>query len=185
MFNKTFQASQHPAVAYLVPWLAQSLSRFGICRQRGTLSSLEIWKEWSLWWTQVWIQILPPKELLKQTIFRAAKYTYQVADAIQYCHNNHVIHRDIKPENLLLTVNDDVKLADFGWSVHTPSLSRKTLCGTLDYLPPEMVKGVQYSFYVDLWCIGKSLSIVYFYLLIFLSLWLFAKKLIALLSWSE
>ena len=35
----------------------------------------------------------------------------------------------------------DIKIADFGWSVHAPSSRRQTLCGTLDYLPPEMVKG--------------------------------------------
>lgn len=69
----------------------------------------------------------------------SAKYTYHVADALYYCHQNNVIHRDIKPENLLLTNNDDVKLADFGWSVHAPSMRRRTMCGTLDYLPPEMV----------------------------------------------
>ncbi|XP_044745507.1 aurora kinase B-like [Coccinella septempunctata] len=84
----------------------------------------------------------------------SAKYTFQVADALNYCHQNHVIHRDIKPENLLLTCNGDVKLADFGWSVHAPSLSRKTMCGTLDYLPPEMVEGKIYSHYVDIWCLG-------------------------------
>jgi len=52
---------------------------------------------------------------------RAAKYTYQVADALNYCHLNNVIHRDLKPENILLTSSDDVKLADFGWSAHTHS----------------------------------------------------------------
>lgn len=52
---------------------------------------------------------------------RAAKYSYQVADALHYCHLNNVIHRDLKPENILLTANDDVKLADFGWSAHTRS----------------------------------------------------------------
>lgn len=62
-----------------------------------------------------------------------------MADALHYCHQNKVIHRDIKPENLLLTDNDDVKLGDFGWSVHAPSMRRNTMCGTLDYLPPEMV----------------------------------------------
>lgn len=86
--------------------------------------------------------------------FRSAKYTYQVADALNYCHQNEVIHRDIKPENLLLTITGDVKLADFGWSVHAPSLKRKTMCGTLDYLPPEMVEGCEYNQYVDHWCLG-------------------------------
>lgn len=52
---------------------------------------------------------------------RAAKYTYQVADALNYCHQNKVIHRDLKPENILLTSDDNVKLADFGWSAHTQS----------------------------------------------------------------
>lgn len=84
----------------------------------------------------------------------SAKYTYQVADALEYCHKNDVIHRDIKPENLLLTYDGNVKLADFGWSVHAPSSKRNTLCGTLDYLPPEMVTGQTYDIYVDHWCLG-------------------------------
>lgn len=69
---------------------------------------------------------------------RAARYTYQVADALHYCHLNNVIHRDLKPENIMLTHGDEIKLADFGWSAHTHSNKRKTMCGTLDYLPPEM-----------------------------------------------
>lgn len=85
---------------------------------------------------------------------KAAKYIYQVADALNYCHLNKVIHRDIKPENLLLTLTGDVLLADFGWSVHAPSSRRKTMCGTLDYLPPEMIDGKMYNEYVDHWCLG-------------------------------
>lgn len=65
-----------------------------------------------------------------------------------------MIHRDIKPENLLLTLGGDVKLADFGWSVHSPSLRRQTMCGTVDYLPPEMIENKSYGKYVDNWCIG-------------------------------
>lgn len=84
----------------------------------------------------------------------SAKYVYQVADALEYCHQNQVIHRDIKPENLLLTITGDIKLADFGWSVHSPSLKRNTMCGTLDYLPPEMVEQRDYRHYVDNWCLG-------------------------------
>lgn len=85
---------------------------------------------------------------------RSAKYTYQVANALNYCHLNNVIHRDLKPENILLTSTDDLKLADFGWSAHTPNNKRRTLCGTLDYLPPEMVDGKSYDDTVDQWCLG-------------------------------
>jgi aurora kinase B len=85
---------------------------------------------------------------------RAAKYVYQVADALNYCHLNKVIHRDIKPENLLLMSTGDIVLSDFGWSVHAPSSRRKTMCGTLDYLPPEMIAGKTYNEYVDHWCVG-------------------------------
>lgn len=74
--------------------------------------------------------------------------------ALQYCHERKVIHRDIKPENILLGYNGELKIADFGWSVHAPSSRRATMCGTLDYLPPEMVLHKQYTDAVDLWCLG-------------------------------
>ncbi|XP_059137577.1 aurora kinase C [Peromyscus eremicus] len=85
---------------------------------------------------------------------RTATIIEELADALTYCHEKKVIHRDIKPENLLLGFRGEVKIADFGWSVHTPSLRRKTMCGTLDYLPPEMIEGRTYNEKVDLWCIG-------------------------------
>ncbi|XP_027286637.1 aurora kinase C isoform X2 [Cricetulus griseus] len=85
---------------------------------------------------------------------RTATIIEELADALTYCHEKKVIHRDIKPENLLLGLRGEVKIADFGWSVHTPSLRRKTMCGTLDYLPPEMIEGRTYNEKVDLWCIG-------------------------------
>ena len=46
----------------------------------------------------------------------------ELADALLYCHAKKVIHRDIKPENLLLGLKGELKIADFGWSVHAPSL---------------------------------------------------------------
>ncbi|CAB4444752.1 aurora A kinase protein-like protein [Rhizophagus irregularis] len=85
---------------------------------------------------------------------RASKYIAQMAGALGYIHKKHVIHRDIKPENLLLDLDDQLKIADFGWSVHAPSQRRKTLCGTKDYLPPEMVENQPHDEKIDLWSLG-------------------------------
>ena len=62
--------------------------------------------------------------------------------------------RSSQPENLLIGHNGELKIADFGWSVHAPSLRRETFCGTLDYLPPEMVEVKGYDEKVDLWSLG-------------------------------
>ncbi|KAI0823161.1 kinase-like protein [Trametes gibbosa] len=97
------------------------------------------------------------KQLTKYGSFtekRSSRYIDQMADALMYLHAKHVIHRDIKPENLLLGINGELKIGDFGWSVHAPGNRRKTLCGTLDYLPPEMVEGREHSEKVDYWALG-------------------------------
>ncbi|KIM78445.1 hypothetical protein PILCRDRAFT_824329 [Piloderma croceum F 1598] len=97
------------------------------------------------------------KQLSKHGCFsekRSSRYIDQMADALSYLHSKHVIHRDIKPENLLLGINGELKIGDFGWSVHAPGNRRMTLCGTLDYLPPEMVEGREHSEKVDYWALG-------------------------------
>ncbi|CAN8097504.1 unnamed protein product [Discula destructiva] len=102
------------------------------------------------------------KLLRKESRFpewKAAQYVAQMASALKYLHRKHVIHRDIKPENILVGIHDEIKISDFGWSVHAPNKRRATLCGTLDYLPPEMVqfgnnKDNTYDEKVDLWSLG-------------------------------
>ena len=89
---------------------------------------------------------------------KAAQYIAQMAAALKYLHKKHVMHRDIKPENILVGIHGEIKISDFGWSVHAPNNRRNTMCGTLDYLPPEMLKGGGkdnfYSEKVDLWSLG-------------------------------
>jgi len=84
----------------------------------------------------------------------AAKYIMSLASALDYIHQHNVIHRDIKPENILLDRNGNLKLADFGWAVHTPLHRRTTVCGTLDYLAPEIVLGKHHDKKVDNWSLG-------------------------------
>ena len=88
----------------------------------------------------------------------AAKIFKQAVLAIKTCHSNNIIHRDIKPENFVLTSGSVVKLIDFGWSAPCDQSSRRnTLCGTLDYLAPELVLSKPYSFAIDIWCLGVLL----------------------------
>ncbi|CAD6199546.1 unnamed protein product [Caenorhabditis auriculariae] len=84
----------------------------------------------------------------------AAKFIRQISEALMYCHERGVIHRDIKPENLLIDKNLNIKLADFGWAVVSDHSMRKTICGTLDYLPPEMVSNKEHNHTVDIWAMG-------------------------------
>lgn len=107
------------------------------------------------------LEYAPQGELYRQltsarrfTDKRAATYIYQLCNALKVCHAQKVIHRDIKPENLLVGINGEIKIADFGWSVHAPSSRRATMCGTLDYLPPEMIEGATYNEKVDHWALG-------------------------------
>ncbi|KAJ6243735.1 aurora a [Anaeramoeba flamelloides] len=90
---------------------------------------------------------------------RAANYIANLSSAVHYFHSKNVIHRDIKPENILITKDGTLKIADFGFSVFTnpKNFRRYTFCGTLDYLPPEMVEGTSYDHSVDKWSMGVLL----------------------------
>jgi len=84
----------------------------------------------------------------------AARIIKELAGALKYCHSKNVIHRDLKPENLLIGKHGEIKIADFGWSVHTPASRRNTMCGTLDYLPPEITLNQEHDEQVDVWSLG-------------------------------
>ena len=85
----------------------------------------------------------------------------QVVNAVYFLHKNDLIHRDIKPENILLfTPNNNeennylVKLCDFGWCVKLDGESRKTFCGTTEYMSPELIEHEIYGKEIDVWSLG-------------------------------
>ncbi|KMZ57538.1 putative Auroralike protein kinase [Zostera marina] len=84
---------------------------------------------------------------------QSATYIASLVNALMYLHRNNVIHRDIKPENLLLDLDGVLKIADFGWAVKSNE-KRYTVCGTIDYLAPEMVEKREHDHAVDNWTLG-------------------------------
>lgn len=75
-------------------------------------------------------------------------YAAEVVLAIEYLHQKEIIYRDLKPENLLLDRHGHLKITDFGFSKKVPDITW-TLCGTPDYLAPEVVSSKGYNMSVD------------------------------------
>uniref|UniRef100_A0A8C1WU57 non-specific serine/threonine protein kinase n=1 Tax=Cyprinus carpio TaxID=7962 RepID=A0A8C1WU57_CYPCA len=88
----------------------------------------------------------------------------QTLDALQYLHDSKVIHRDLKAGNILLTLDGDVKLADFGVSAkNTKTIQRRdSFIGTPYWMAPEVVmcetsKDRPYDYKADIWSLGVTL----------------------------
>ncbi|ESO00075.1 hypothetical protein HELRODRAFT_83625 [Helobdella robusta] len=90
----------------------------------------------------------------------AKKYFQQIVEAINYCHQLHVVHRDLKLENMVLFNHREVvKLTDFGFSnKFVPGSMLDTSCGSLAYSAPEILLGDSYHApAVDIWSLGVIL----------------------------
>lgn len=86
----------------------------------------------------------------QQTVFFAA----QIVLAIDHLHTNKIIYRDLKPENVLIDSEGYLKIADFGLS-KLGTDKAKSICGTPEYLAPEVLKGKEYGYTVDWWGLGS------------------------------
>ncbi len=86
---------------------------------------------------------------------RIWKYIYQIASALQYLHERHILHRDLKAANCLLTLQDNIKLADLNISKITQSDNlAKTKIGTPYYMSPEIWNNRPYNYQCDIWALG-------------------------------
>lgn len=90
------------------------------------------------------------------TIPEVRYFMQQIVLACKYMHDNKVIHRDLKLGNLF--INDDmaIKVGDFGLAtrISFDGERKKTLCGTPNYIAPEILTKSGHSYEVDIWSLG-------------------------------
>lgn len=85
------------------------------------------------------------------------KIAEAVLRGLSYLHERKIIHRDIKPQNILLNLEGQVKLCDFGVSGEAVNSLATTFTGTSFYMAPERIQGQPYSVTCDVWSLGLTL----------------------------
>uniref|UniRef100_A0A3B1JC23 Si:ch211-27e6.1 n=1 Tax=Astyanax mexicanus TaxID=7994 RepID=A0A3B1JC23_ASTMX len=103
-------------------------------------------------------------ELLERVVARgsfterdATRALIMVSSGLRYLHSLGIVHRDLKPENLLYYhpgPDSRLIITDFGLACWRHDWALRTLCGTPEYLAPEMVGGRPYGSAVDMWALG-------------------------------
>jgi hypothetical protein len=111
-----------------------------------------------LWWDAPWNLCSASFPPLRPE--QAVAISAQVLDAIEHAHSYGILHRDIKPANIMLTAAGQAKVTDFGIArvLGTARMTREGLvCGTLQYLAPERIRGQEADLRSDLYSMGVVL----------------------------
>ncbi|XP_076893869.1 serine/threonine-protein kinase AtPK2/AtPK19-like [Bidens hawaiensis] len=97
-------------------------------------------------------------QLYHHGLFRedlARIYTAEMVSAVSHLHANGIMHRDLKPENILLDVDGHALLTDFGLAKEFDENTRSnSLCGTVEYMSPEIILGKGHDKAADWWSVG-------------------------------
>lgn len=80
-------------------------------------------------------------------------YSSEITLALEYLHGLKVVYRDLKPENLLIDCEGHIKMTDFGFAKIVEDRTW-TLCGTPEYLAPEIIQSKGHRHSVDWWALG-------------------------------
>jgi len=86
------------------------------------------------------------------------KIGLQIAQACLYLHSKQVIHRDLKSQNVLVAENFKVKLCDLGLATLIENQKRTTVCGTDQWMAPEITFSDSYDYKIDVFSFGMVLT---------------------------
>ncbi|XP_014222861.1 serine/threonine-protein kinase PLK1-like [Trichogramma pretiosum] len=110
------------------------------------------------------LEACPKKSLVHVLKYRgkvtepeARYYMKQLVDGVSYIHSRKIIHRDLKPGNMFLSERMIVKIGDFGLATQPDGQRRVTICGTPNFIAPEVLFKQSYSYEADVWALGCNL----------------------------